>query len=62
MDISGIIVVVLGMLFFFGGVAWLGIRSRKQNRLDRQDVQPQRPADSTTSARRTVNRRVARSE
>jgi hypothetical protein len=62
MDLSGIIVVVLGILIFFGGAAWLEIRSRKQNRPDRQDVQPQQPAVSTTSAKRTVNRRVAGSE
>ena len=62
MDLSGIIVVVLGILLFFGGAAWLEIRSRKQNHPDRLGVQPQQPAVPTTSARRTVNRRVASSE
>lgn len=62
MDISGIIVVVLGILLFFGGAAWLEIRSRKQNGPDRLDVQPQQPAGPTRSARRTVSRRVASSE
>jgi hypothetical protein len=62
MDLSTIIVAVLGILFFFGGGAWLEIRSRKQNRGDQQDVQPQQTDGPTTSAERTVNRRVARSE
>lgn len=62
MDLSEIIVVALGILLFFGGAAWLGIRSRKQNRPDLQDVQPGQPAVSTASAGRTLNRRIARSE
>lgn len=62
MDLSAIIVVALGILIFFGGVAWLEIRSRKQNRLARQDAQPRQADDLTTSARRTLSRRVARSE
>ena len=62
MDLSGIIVVALGILFFFGGAAWLEIRSRKQNRPDLQDEPPLRPAGSTTSAGRTVSRRIAESE
>ena len=62
MDLSAIIVVALGILIFFGGAAWLEIRSRKHNRPDRQDAQPQQPAGSSTSAGRTVSRRVARSE
>ena len=62
MDLSGIIVAVLGVLFFFGGAAWLEIHSRKQSRRDQQDVQPQQPDGSTTSAERTVNRRAASSE
>lgn len=61
MGLSGIIVVALGILFFFGGAAWLEIHSRKKNRPDRRDVQPQQPAGSNTSARRTLNRRVASS-
>ncbi len=62
MDLSGVIVVALGILFFFGGAAWLEIHSRKQNRPDLQGVQPRQPTAPTTSAGRTVNRRVARSE
>lgn len=62
MDLSGVIVVVLGILFFFGGAAWLEIHSRKHNRPDPQDAQPRQPTGPTTSARRTLNRRVARSE
>jgi hypothetical protein len=62
MDLSGIIVVALGILIFFGGTAWLEVRSRKQNRPDRRDVQPQQPAGSTMSDERTLNRRVASSE
>ena len=59
MYLSEIIVVALGMLIFFGGVAWLEIRSRKQNRPNLQDVQPQQTADSNTSDERALNRRVA---
>jgi hypothetical protein len=62
MDLSGIIVVVLGILLFFGGAAWLEIRSRKQNGPDRLDVRPQQPAGPIKSARRTVNGRVASNE
>jgi hypothetical protein len=29
MDLSGIIVIVSGLLLFFGGIVWLEIRSRK---------------------------------
>lgn len=62
MDLSGVIVAALGILFFFGGAAWIEIRSRRHNRPDLQDVQPRQPTGPTTSAGRTVNRRVARSE
>ena len=62
MDLSGIIVVVLGILFFFGGGVWLEIHSRKKNRPDRRDVQPQQPARSTMSDERAWNRRVASNE
>jgi hypothetical protein len=62
MDLSAIIIVALGLLIFFGGAAWLEIRSRKHNRPDRQGAQSQQTAGSTTSAVRTVNRRMARSE
>ena len=62
MDLTGIIVGALGILFFFGGAAWLEMHSRKQSRRDRQDVRTQQPDGSTTSAGRTVNTRVASSE
>jgi hypothetical protein len=62
MDLGGVIVVALGILFFFGCAAWLEIHSRKQNRSDPQDVQPRQPTGTTTSARQALNRRVARSE
>lgn len=62
MDLSGVIVVALGILLFFGGGAWLEIRSRKHNRPDLQDAQPRQPTGPTPSAGRTLNRGVARSE
>ena len=62
MDLSAIIIVALGILLFFGGVAWLDMRSRKSNRPSRKDAQPQQPDDSATSARRTAGRRAAMSE
>ena len=58
MDISGIIVVILGVLLFFGGVAWLEIRSRKNNRPVRQEGHAPQSADSKTSAKRTEYRRT----
>lgn len=62
MDLSEVIVVALGILFFFGVAAWLEIHSRKHNRPDQQDVESQQPTSPTPSAGRTLNRRVARSE
>jgi hypothetical protein len=62
MDLSGAIVVVLGILFFFGGAAWLEIRSRKNKRPIQQGEHSPQPAASTMSAERTVYRRVAKSE
>jgi hypothetical protein len=62
MDVSGIIVAALGILIFFGGTAWLEIHSRKKNRTDRRDVQPQQPAGSTMSDERTLNRLLTSSE
>lgn len=59
MDLSGVIVVVLGMLLFFGGAAWLEIRSRKNNRPARQGAQSPQPIVSIKRAR---DRRVKRSE
>lgn len=55
MDLSGIIVIVLGVLFFFGGVAWLEMRSRKNTRyapLGEHFPQPDAP---TMSAERTMH-------
>ncbi|HEX8650879.1 MAG TPA: hypothetical protein VF708_08550 [Pyrinomonadaceae bacterium] len=49
MDLSEVIVVALGILFFFGGAAWLEIHSRKQNRPDPQDVQPRPPTSAGRS-------------
>jgi hypothetical protein len=62
MDLSGFIVVILGILFFFGGAAWLEIRSRKNKRPVRQGGHSLQPAVSTMSGRRTVHRREAKSE
>jgi hypothetical protein len=59
---SGIIVVALGLLFFFGGAVWLEFRTQKQNSPDRQDTQPQQPAGSTMSTGRTGSMCAARSE
>lgn len=62
MDLSGIIVVVLGMLIFFGGFAWLEIRSRKNKQPDRDGELSFQPAVEKMSARRTVHRRGTKSE
>jgi len=63
MDLSGFIVVILGILFFFGGAAWLEIRSRKNKRPVRQGERSPQPAVSTMSVRRTAaHRRKAKSE
>ena len=62
MDLSGIIVVILGILLFFGGAAWLEIRSRKNKRPVRQGENRPQPAFSSRAARRTVYRRDAKSE
>ena len=59
MDLSGVIVVILGMLVFFGGAVWLGILSRKNNRPVGQGVKPARPIVSTARAK---NRRLERKE
>jgi hypothetical protein len=60
MDLSGIIVVALGALFFFGGVAWLEIRSRKNT--DRQGEHSTRLVVSTTPAEMTGRMSEAESE
>ena len=59
MDLSGIIVIVSGLLLFFGGIVWLEIRSRKNRTPARRDADTQRPALSTAPARHTVYRRGA---
>jgi hypothetical protein len=62
MDLSGVIVVILGILFFFGGAAWLEIRSRKHKRPVQGSEHSSQPVVSTMSARRTVYRSEAESE
>ena len=62
MDLSGVIVVVSGILLFFGSAAWLEIRSRKNQRTVRQSECSPQPAVPTMSARRTVYRREVKSE
>lgn len=62
MDLSGIIVIVLGVLFFFGSVAWLEIRSRKNQRTIGQSEGSPQPADSTTYAGRVVYKRAVNNE
>jgi hypothetical protein len=59
MDLSGIIVIVSGLLLFFGGIVWLEIRSRTNRGPARPDSNTPRPALSTAPARRTVYRRGA---
>ena len=61
MDLSGVIVVVLGILLFFGGVVWLEIRSRKNNRPARQGGHSPQTDVSTMSAEGAVRRREAES-
>ena len=46
MDLSGFIIVILGILFFFGGAAWLEIHSRKSKRPDGQGERSPQPAVS----------------
>jgi hypothetical protein len=62
MDLSGIIVVVLGVLFFFGGAAWLEIHSRKRSLADGQGEQASQPAVSTRPGGREAHSRVAKSD
>jgi hypothetical protein len=57
MDLSGIIIVVLGMLLFFGGAAGLEIRSGKNKQPDREGELSPQPAVARISDRRTVQRR-----
>ena len=61
MDLSAIIVVVLGMLLFFGGAAWLEIRSRKNNQPVQQGGPSPLPAVSTASSEGTAHSREAES-
>jgi hypothetical protein len=58
MDVSGMIVVGLGMLLFFGGAAWLEIRSRKNKQPDREGELSPQPALARISDRRAVQRRL----
>jgi len=62
MDLSEVIVVILGILFFFGGAAWLEIRSRKHKRPVQESEHSSQPVVSTMSAGRTAYRREAKSE
>ena len=62
MDLSGIIVVVLGILFFFGGTAWLEIHSRKSRRADGRGEQPPQPAVPKRSGGRAAHSCVAKSD
>ena len=55
MDLSGIIVIVLGVLFFFGGVAWLEIRSRKNTRSAQSSEHLSQPDTPAMSVERTVH-------
>jgi hypothetical protein len=55
MDLSGIIVIVLGVLFFFGGVAWLEIRSRKNTRSAPPSEHLSQPDAPKLSVERTVH-------
>jgi hypothetical protein len=54
MDLSEVIIVMLGILFFFGGAAWLEIHSRKNESPVRQGAQLSQSVISTMTARRTV--------
>ena len=62
MDLSGVIIVVLGILVFFGGAAWLEIRSRKNNRPAGQRERPPLPAVSTMPVRHSVSKRRTKSD
>jgi hypothetical protein len=59
MELSGIIVIVSGLLLFFGGIVWLEIRSRKNREPARRDVNtpPPRPLDRARQAHRVQARR-----
>ena len=61
MDLSAIIVAVLGILFFFGGAAWLEIRSRKNKAPGLQGKHSSRQAAPTASVEGTVRGREAES-
>jgi hypothetical protein len=58
MDLSGIIIGALGVLFFFGGAAWLEIRSRKNRLADAQGEQSPQLAVSKRSGGRSAHSRV----
>lgn len=60
MGLSGILVVILGALLFFGGVMWLEIRSRKNDPPARPDYHPRRQGVSkVTSGRVGYGREAA---
>lgn len=59
MGLSGIIVVILGALLFFGAAAWLEIRSRKNNSPGRTDEHPRRQGVSKTPSGHSGYRREA---
>jgi hypothetical protein len=61
MDLSAIIVVVICIIVFFGGVAWLEIHSRKKRGPARQGRHSPRLDVSTVSVEETVRGREAES-
>jgi hypothetical protein len=62
MDLSGIIIGALGVLFFFGGAAWLEIHSRKNRLADGHGEQTSQPGVSTRPGGREAHSRVAKSD
>jgi hypothetical protein len=62
MDLSGIIVAALGVLFFFGGAAWLEIHSRKRSLADGRGKQSPQFGVSIRSGGRSAHSRVAKSD
>lgn len=59
MGLSGIVVVILGALLFFGGVMWLEIRSRKNNPPGRTDEHSRRQGVSKMTSGRAGHGREA---
>jgi hypothetical protein len=58
-DLSGVIIAILAILIFFGGTAWLEIRSRKNKRPVRQGV---KSPQSNGSIERAMEGRLGRNE